>query len=70
MAALRNLIPRIKRVALEILGLLTGIAGVLYLVGWDDTAPLYGVVLVTVLMLLRWIDAWSSGRRRSRRRQD
>ena len=55
-----------KRIALEILGLLIAIAGVLYLTGWDDTAPLYGVVLVTGLMLLRWIDAWSSGRRRSR----
>ena len=54
-----------KQIALEILGLLIGIAGVLYLTGWDDTAPLYGVVLVTGLMLLRWIDAWSSGRRRS-----
>jgi hypothetical protein len=53
-----------KRVALEILGLLTGIGAVLYLTGWDDTVPLYGVVLVTGLMLLRWIDAWSSGRRR------
>ena len=53
-----------KRVALEILGLLTGIGAVLYLTGWDDTVPLYGVVLVTALMLLRWIDAWSSGRRR------
>lgn len=55
-----------KRVVLEILGLLTGIGGVLYLTGWDDAAPLYGVVIVTALMLLRWIDAWSSGRRRSR----
>jgi hypothetical protein len=56
-----------KRVALEILGLFIGIGGVLYLTGWDDTAPLYGVVVVTALMLLRWIDAWSSGRRRSSR---
>ena len=53
-----------KRIALELAGLLIGIAGVLYLTGWDDTAPLYGVVVVTGLMLLRWIDAWSSGRRR------
>ncbi|HEX6103708.1 MAG TPA: hypothetical protein VF031_11730 [Alphaproteobacteria bacterium] len=53
-----------KRVAVELAGLLIGIAGVLYLTGWDDTAPLYGVVVVTGLMLLRWIDAWSSGRRR------
>ena len=57
-----------KRVLLELLGLVTGIAGVLFLIGWDDTAPLYGVVLVTALMLLRWIDSWSSGRRRARRR--
>ena len=54
-----------KRIAVELAGLLIGIAGVLYLTGWDDTAPLYGVVVVTGLMLLRWIDAWSSGRRRS-----
>lgn len=54
-----------KRVAIEILGLIIAIAGVLYLTGWHDSAPLYGVVLVTGLMLLRWIDAWSSGRRRS-----
>ena len=58
-----------KRVILEILGLITGIVGVLFLIGWDDTAPLYGIIVVTVLMLLRWIDAWSSGRRRSRRRR-
>ena len=58
-----------KRVLLELLGLVTGIAGVLFLVGWDDTAPLYGIVLVTALMLLRWIDGWSSGRRRARRRE-
>ena len=37
-----------KRVAVELAGLLIGIAGVLYLTGWDDTAPLYGVVVVTV----------------------
>lgn len=57
-----------KRIALEILGLMSGIGAVLYLTGWDDTIPLYGVVLVTGLMTLRWIDAWSSGRRRPRKR--
>ena len=56
-----------KRVAIEIMGLITGIAVVIYLIGWDETAPLYGIVIVTALMLLRWIDAWSSGRRRSGR---
>ncbi|MDF2766485.1 MAG: hypothetical protein K0S81_3480 [Rhodospirillales bacterium] len=59
-----------KRIAVELAGLLIGIAGVLYLTGWDDTAPLYGVVVVTGLMLLRWIDAWSSGRRRSSATRD
>ena len=58
-----------KRVLGELLGLLTGIAGVLFLIGWDDISPLYGVVLVTAFMLLRWIDSWSSGRRRSRQRE-
>jgi len=57
-----------KRVLGEILGLITGIAGVLFLIGWDDITPLYGVVLVIAFMLLRWIDVWSSGRRRSRER--
>ena len=57
-----------KRIAVEILGLITGIAGVIYLVGWHETAPLYGIVIVTALMLLRWVDAWSSGRRRPERR--
>jgi hypothetical protein len=57
-----------KRIALEVLGLVTGIGAVLYLTGWDDTIPLYGVVLVTGLMTLRWIDGWSSGRRRPRKR--
>jgi hypothetical protein len=59
-----------KRVAAEILGFVIAIAGVLYLTGWDDTAPLYGVVIATGLMLLRWIDAWSSGRRRSSATRD
>jgi hypothetical protein len=59
-----------KRVAAEILGFVIAIAGVLYLTGWDDTAPLSGVVIATGLMLLRWIDAWSSGRRRSRQAGD
>jgi Flp pilus assembly protein TadB len=60
---------RMKRLLGELLGLLTGIAGVLFLIGWDDISPLYGVVLVIAFMLLRWIDAWSSGRRRSRQRE-
>ena len=59
-----------KRIAVELAGLLIGIAGVLYLTGWDETAPLYGVVVVTGLMLLRWIDAWSSGRRRQSASRD
>jgi len=58
-----------KGVLWELLGLVAAIAGVLFLVGWDDTAPLYGIVLVTGLMLLRWIDGWSSGRRRLRQRE-
>jgi hypothetical protein len=61
---------KMKYVAVEILGLLIAIAGVLYLTGWDDTAPLYGVVIATGLMLLRWIDAWSSGRRRRPQAKD
>ena len=56
-----------KRVAIELMGLITGIAAVIYLVGWDETAPLYGIVIVTALMMLRWVDAWSSGRRRASR---
>jgi hypothetical protein len=54
-----------KRVGVELLGLVTGIVGVLYLTGWDETLPLYGVLVVAALMLLRWIDAWCSGRRRA-----
>ena len=62
-----TILGSMRRIALEILGLASGIGAVLYLTGWDDTVPLYGVVLVTALMMLRWIDAWSSGRRRPRR---